>query len=255
MSSALSAWPDLWHTAAMTMSTTQRGVMGRFLAGAMPLALAVGCAQVAACPSPPAPTSAPTSTPSPPDLAAPSSSPSSSPSPSPSSPRDPVPPAPTPSLAPAPVPSPPWTVRVFDGSGNVWRLWRDSGALPAAFAYEPMSPERSSQRHLQRRRGPQRSADVDAGDPAVAARPAPARRHRPPHRRAAHGHPGPRGHHRHRRARHHAGRRQQRRRRRPRVLRLPGSRGGLTDLVSCGAAASVRRCVDDGAGRTLHHLN
>lgn len=55
-----------------------------------------------------------------------------------------MPPAPTPSLAPAPVPSPPWTVRVFDGSGNVWRLWRDSGALPAAFAYEPMSPERSS---------------------------------------------------------------------------------------------------------------
>ncbi len=136
MSSALSARPDLWHTAAMTMSTTQRGVMDRFLAGAMPVTLAVGFAQAAACPSPPAPTSAPLSA----GLAA--TSPSTSPSPP--APRDPVPQAPTPSLAPAPVPSPPWTVRVFDGSGNVWRLWRDSGALPAAFAYEPMSPERSS---------------------------------------------------------------------------------------------------------------
>lgn len=44
----------------------------------------------------------------------------------------------------ATIPAAPWTVRVFDGSGNVWRLSRDASALPATFAYEPMTPERSS---------------------------------------------------------------------------------------------------------------
>jgi hypothetical protein len=55
-----------------------------------------------------------------------------------------VPPSTDPASAPATIPAAPWTVRVFDGSGNVWRLSRDASALPATFAYEPMTPERSS---------------------------------------------------------------------------------------------------------------
>ncbi len=49
-----------------------------------------------------------------------------------------------PTTPPATIPAAPWTVRVFDGSGNVWRLSRDGSALPATVAYEPMTPERSS---------------------------------------------------------------------------------------------------------------
>jgi len=62
---------------------------------------------------------------------------------------DPPPPPPeqTPTVEPAqetPVPPIPWSVRYADGSGNITRLWHDTGALVARFETTPVTPESSS---------------------------------------------------------------------------------------------------------------
>lgn len=37
-----------------------------------------------------------------------------------------------------------WTVIYSDHSGNVYRFWKDGGDVDARFAYDPVTPERSS---------------------------------------------------------------------------------------------------------------
>jgi hypothetical protein len=65
-----------------------------------------------------------------------------------------------------PVPSAPWKLTYADGAANVYSWWQDQDGATVYFAYEPMTPERSSTGMYSG--GDPREEQLSAGDPRLA---------------------------------------------------------------------------------------